>query len=254
MIQGVWVCAVVAGIVAGGSYRDAEIDGRDKDEPTLYLGGGAVVSSKPYIGMDPRVYPIPLFAYEGKRLYMRGVVGGYRLWSQGGWSVGPIVQPRLEGYQQDDSSALNGMHDRDWSVDVGVGVSWLTKVGFFGLSGVTDVLGRHKGQELEFSYTILFEWAGFDFIPSTGVRYKTENLVDYYYGVEAEEARAGRPAYEGENAVDPFVRLAVRRKLSERWSLLAAVQYEWLDKEISESPIVDRDYEASFMVGMLYAW
>jgi outer membrane scaffolding protein for murein synthesis (MipA/OmpV family) len=51
----------------------------DTNEPTVYLGGGMMVSSKPYEGADMRLYPVPLFGYEGKRLYMRGVVGGYRL-------------------------------------------------------------------------------------------------------------------------------------------------------------------------------
>jgi len=220
----------------------------------MYLGAGALVTTKPYVGVDPRIYPVPLFAYEGKRLYLRGVVGGYRLLMDGGWSIGPVVQPRFEGYDQDDSSALDGMRDRDWSVDAGLGVSWLTKVGLFDLSGVTDILDRHRGQEVELTYTIMFQYAGFDLIPSAGMRWKSGNLVDYYYGVRPSEARPGRPAFEGDAALDPFLRLAVRRKLSERWSLLAAAQYEWLDEEITDSPIVDAGYDASFIIGMLYSW
>lgn len=242
------------GLVATAWCRGAELNGEDRDEPTMYLGGGALVSTKPYAGVDPRIYPVPLFAYEGKRLYLRGVVGGYRLLMDNGWSIGPVVQPRFDGYEQDDSSALNGMEERDWSVDAGVGVSWLTKVGLFGLSGVTDILGKHRGQEVELTYTALFQYGGFDFVPSAGMRWKSGNLVDYYYGVRPNESRPDRPAYDGDAALDPFLRVAVRRKLSERWSLLAAAQYEWLDGEITDSPIVDADYEASFIVGMLYSW
>ena len=254
MIGRLCLCAMAVGFVVTGWCRGAETDGKDKDEPTVYLGGGAVVSARPYTGVDARVYPVPLFAYEGERLYLRGVVGGYRLLMGDGWSVGPVVQPRFEGYEENDSSALRGMDDRDWSLDGGIGASWLTKIGLFGLSGVTDMLGRHKGQELEFNYTILFKLGGFDFIPSAGMRWKSQDLVDYYYGVQPSEARAGRPAYEGEHALDPFARLVVRRKLTERWSLLAAAQYEWLDDTITDSPIVDANYHASFMVGMLYSW
>jgi outer membrane scaffolding protein for murein synthesis (MipA/OmpV family) len=58
----------------------------------------------------------------------------------------------------------------------------------------------------------------------------------------------------GEGAFDPFVRLAVRRQLTERWSPLAAVQYEWLDDPITDSPVVDTNHDASFMVSMLYQW
>jgi len=245
---------MAVGLVATAWCRGAEPNGEERDEPTMYLGGGALISTKPYVGVDPRIYPVPLFAYEGKRLYLRGLVGGYRLLMDKGWSIGPVVQPRFEGYSQDDSSALHGMGDRDWSVDAGLGTSWLTKFGLFDLSGVTDILGRHRGQEVELTYTIMFPFMGFDFVPSAGIRWKSGSLVDYYYGVRPSEARPGRPVYDGDAALDPFLRIAVRRKLSERWSLLAAAQYEWLDDEITDSPIVDAGYDASFIIGMLYSW
>ena len=56
------------------------------------------------------------------------------------------------------------------------------------------------------------------------------------------------------NALDPYLRLVVRRKISERWSLLGAAQYEWLDSEIRDSPLVDDGYEASFLLGLLFTW
>jgi outer membrane protein len=219
------------------------------------VGIGALISSKPYIGVDAQTYALPVFGYEGKRLFMRGLAGGYRVYSDKGFSIGPVVQPRFEGYEEDDSSALAGMDDRDWSVDAGVGTFLQTDIGLLGLSYVTDILSLHDGQELEFSYTIRFPLAGFDIIPSAGIRWKSQNLVDYYYGVEPDEAIVpGRPAYETGSAADPYLGLAVRRKLGGRWSLLTAVQYEWLDDEISDSPIVDDDYDASFLVGVLYSW
>jgi len=245
---------MAAGFVTTAWCRDVESGAEERDGPTMYLGGGALIYSKSYVGVDPRVYPIPLFAYEGERLYLRGLVGGYRLLMDKGWSIGPIVQPRFEGYSQDESSALRGMGDRDWSIDAGLGTSWLTRFGLFELSGVTDILGRHRGQEVELTYTIMFPLMGFDFVPSAGMRWKSGNLVDYYYGVRPSEARSGRFAYDGDAALDPFLRLAVRRKITERWSLLAAAQYEWLDDEITDSPIVDARYDASFIIGMLYSW
>jgi len=245
-------------LVMAGWCHGAESDAKTEDKPSIYAGGGAVISSQPYVGADTRVYPVPLFGYEGERLYFRGIMGGYWLYSFDGISIGPVIRPRFEGYEEDDSSLLEGMDDRDWSVDGGLGVSWLTDIGLFGVTFVTDLLGRHNGQELDFSYTILFKWAGFDFIPSAGVRWRSENVVDYYFGVESDEIRfdqaISRASYEGDDAVDPYLRLAVRHKLGGRWSLLAAVQYEWLDSEITDSPIVDEDYDASVLLGIMYAW
>jgi outer membrane protein len=253
----IYRCAAVACLVLTSWCWGTEESKDSKEaekEPTFHLGAGGLVSTKPYAGVDAKVYPVPLVAYEGKRFYMRGVQGGYRLFSNKGLSIGPIVQPRFDGFGEDDSPALAGMQDRNWSVDGGVGVEAITGIGLFGLSLVTDLLGRHRGQEVEFGYTIMFPVLGFDFIPTAGVRWKSDNLVDYYYGVRANEVRPGRPLYEGEAATDPFLRLAVRRKLTEHWSLLGAVQYEWLADKITDSPIVDKDHEMSFLASVLYSW
>ncbi len=260
----VGVCLVVAFFVTSGWCEEAQTETTsaetaEMDEgPSIHVGGGAIISSQPYVGTDARVYPLPLFTYEGRKLYFRGIMGGYWLYSFDGLSVGPVIRPRFEGYDEHDSSELRGMDDREWSIDGGLGVSWLTSIGLFGVTFVTDMLGRHNGQELDLSYTILFKWGGFDFIPSLGVRWKSENLVDYYYGVNDDEIRfdgaVSRASYDGNDAVNPYLQLAVRRKLSDRWSLLGAVQYEWLDSEITDSPIVDDDYEASFLLGILYSW
>lgn len=245
-----WICAAIA----GGTLADEAEPPVEPRKREVFVGAGALVSSKPYKGIDPRVYPIPMFGYEGERLYLRGVGGGYQLFRRGGWSFGPVLQPRFDGYEADDSRYLAGMKDRDLTLDGGVGLSWRAKWGLIGLSCITDLLGKHDGQELELSYTAVFPYAGCDFIPSAGLRYKSDNLVDYYYGVRTSEARDGRPAYEAEEATDPFVRLAVRRKLGGQWSLLGAVQYEWFDSEIKDSPIVDKDYDVSFVGGLLYSW
>lgn len=249
---------VVGFLMVGGWCHAAESDTKAEDRPSISVGAGGIIRSQPYVGADVDVYPTLLFAYEGKRLYFRGVMGGYWLYSFDGVSVGPVIRPRFEGYTEDDSPALEGMHDRDWSIDGGLGLSWLTDIGLFGAAFVTDLLGRHNGQELDFSYTILFKYEGFDLIPSVGVRWMSANLVNYYYGVEADEIRfdqaISRASYEGDGAVDPYLRLVVRHKLAGRWSLLGAAQYEWLDREITDSPIVDDDYVLSFLLGVLYTW
>lgn len=220
----------------------------------MFIGVGAVVNSKPYKGIDRKVYPVPMFGYEGERLYIRGLGGGYRLVQKDRWSVASVLRPRFEGYRASDSRALVGMKNRDLTVYGGVALTWLTDRGLIGTSLVTDLLGRHDGQELEVSYTARFPFAGFDLIPSAGVYYKSAKLVDYYYGVRTSEARDGRPAHKAGAATNPFVRLMARRNLVGQWDLLGTVQCEWFDSEIKDSPIVDQAQSVSFVAGVLYSF
>jgi outer membrane protein len=241
-------------ILAGNALAGETTGQTESKKSEWSVGAGAVVASKPHRGVSSKLYPVPLLAYEGERLYLRGIAAGYRVFMGERWAIGPIVRPRFEGYDADDSSALTGMRDRDPSVDAGVDFSWRADWGLLSLAIVTDLLGRHSGQEVEFSYTALFPYGGFEFIPSAGVRWRSSSLVDYYYGVRAEEAAAGRPAYEAGDTITPVVRLAVRRKLSAKWSVLGAAQYEWFGSEITDSPIVEDDYIMSFMIGLAYSF
>ena len=248
------VFGIVLGLVAVGVQAEQTPQENQVKEAKWFVGAGAVVVSKPHIGVDAKIYPIPLIGYEGERAYLRGIMAGYRLFKGERWSLGPILRPRFDGYEASDSTALTGMSDRDPSLDAGAEWSWRADWGLLGVSLVTDVLGKHHGQELEFSYTALFPYAGFEFVPSAALRWQSSNLTDYYYGVRTEEAAAGRPAYAPGDTITPVVRLMVRRKLSEKWSALGAAQYEWYGSEITDSPIVDDDYVVSFMLGLTYAY
>ncbi len=234
--------------------RDKNLSALIEEATTLHLGGGAFVQTQPYAGVDTKLYPAPVVAYEGERLYVRSAIVGYRIIRENGLMIGPQVQPRVEGFKEDDSPFLRGMRDRNWSVDGGVNIEAVTPIGLLGVSIVSDLLGRSRGQEVEFRYLIMLPVHGFHLIPSGGVRWKSDNLVDYYYGVKPNEARPGRPAYDGEQAFDPFLRLVVRRKLTKHWSVFTDAQYEWLARQITDSPIVNKDYQLSFTAGVLYAW
>jgi len=251
--------AVVAAIILSGLFTcsgaGAETEqGAESGNPEVFVGAGAVISSKPYDGVDSRTYPVPLFGYEGRRLYLRGITGGYRLLKIKGWSIGPTVRPRFEGYRASDSSALSGMKNRNATIDAGVDMSWRTSWGLLSAVFVTDILAAHDGHELELSYTAMFPYAGFDVMPGAALRWRSTNLTDYYYGVRPNEVRAGRPAYSPDDAITPLVRVAVRRKLSDRWGLLLAGQYEWLDREIRDSPVIDEDHIVSALFGVTYSF
>jgi outer membrane protein len=195
-----------------------------------------------------------MFSYEGRRFYFRGVAAGYRLFQGTNWSIAPVLWPRFDGYEEDDSGALRGMDDRDMTLDGGLAFSLRGDWGVFGASLVTDILGKHDGQELELSYSKPLRRGPWVIAPTAGLRWESSNLVDYYYGVRDDEARTGRPAYDADAAFDPFVGLRLLRALGKKWTFLAAAQYEWFDGEIADSPIVDEDYDISVMVGLLYSF
>jgi outer membrane protein len=82
----------------------------------------------------------------------------------------------------------------------------------------------------------------------------TSDVIDYYYGVSSKEARPDRPAYSPGSALNIEAELFVRYPLSQHFELVGIVGYTLLDSAISDSPIVDADYEMSATFGVLYTF
>jgi outer membrane protein len=247
-----WLCLCWATGAAWASGQKEAVAGRTQSN--VFIGAEAFFMSGPSHGTPTRISPVPFFGFAGERVHLPGISGGDRLFQGEGWSIGPILQPRMEGYGSRHASKLTSMEDHRIPVDAGLEFLWRTNWGVLRASWVTDILGRHGGYETEFAYTLPFLWRGFDVIPSAGIRCKSANLTNYYYGVPSDEAFPGRPSYKADSVVDPFIRLTVRRELIEDLSVLSAVQCEWLDDEIRDSPIMNRAHSASFLIGLLYTF
>lgn len=222
------------------------------DEPPPRWTFGAVVFDRdmPYRGFDEGLLALPLVRFEGERFYLRGLRGGVVLAEGNGFALSPFLQLRSDGYRAEDSDFLAGMDDRRWSLDGGLAGTWRNEhFGQLELAVATDVLNRNEGQEAEFSYTALFGLGGWTFVPTASAKWQSEELLDYYWGVRADEALPLRPEYHPGSAVVPELSLLATRRFG-AWTLYARVAHSWLPDAIADSPIVDGDDRTAIAVGL----
>ena len=218
---------------------------------TLNLGAGFVYRSPVYRGQDADGLPIPMVFFQKDKLYFRGSVLGYQFYKDSSWSLDLLAKWAFRGYDADDSRHLNGMDDRDSSLEGGIKASYNDGWGISSISFVTDLLGEHDGQEITFRYAKRFIREPWVLTPTVGITWQSNNLTDYYYGVERDEVTGSRPYYSAGEAWNPFVALTTQYYFTEKWSSLVMVQYEWLDNEISDSPIVNKQYQVRTMAGVM---
>jgi MipA family protein len=218
----------------------------------LLVGPGAWITVEPYKGMHTTVYPIPMVVAVSAPFYYFIDTAGCRLFSDSNMTFDLIGKIRTDGYNADNSDDFDGMHDRHMSFDIG---------GEFGISGdwgnlyariLTDALAQHDGQEFRITYAKEFKFELLKIKPSVGFALLSSNLADYYYGVRNSEARPGRPAYDPGESVNWFVGLNANYQLNDDWTLFTSITYYWLDDNIRDSPIVDRNYTMSILAGAMY--
>lgn len=222
----------------------------------LQIGGGVLVKKRPYKGIDTRVIGIPFIMYECEKWSIKGTQLDYNLTNDGPCSVKALLRLRTEGYDADDSSFLDGMDDRDITLDAGLGFTYKHRLATFRFDALTDTLGKNKGQELSLSVSKpmpnAFGLKKTFMSPFAGVEWRTTSLNDYYYGVKTKEATPARSAYKSSSDANVFIGLACNHKLGENSSIFAMIKNTWLGDEITESSIVDKDYELSLVAGLTW--
>lgn len=222
-------------------------------ESLRLVGGGAIIAASPYRGVGVKTTALPLIRWDYKNFYIKGAELGYSFYKTEDVTVGIFGSPRFMGYHSGDSGALTGMDDRENSFDMGLAADYKFS-GWgrptIGVRIVSDAGGVSEGQAATLSFSKKFSSKYFEVTPSLGARLQSASMVDYYYGVTAREAAADRPEYEPGAAVNYFTDVMFNFGIHPRWIVITKVGVEFLDREITRSPIVGRDYLVTGIVGL----
>ena len=79
--------------------------------------------------------------------------------------------------------------------------------------------------------------------------YKSAALNDYYWGVRDDEVGVVLPAYQADAGANTHARLMVGYQISRNWSFSLVAEYERLNDEAAESPLVDEQNVLGYFAG-----
>jgi len=224
-----------------------------EDKVPNMIGLGVALRQEPYKGMDDDIVPMPIMTWEKDRFFVKGLKAGYNLFGSEGLKINSIIKPRLMGYDSSDSIYLNGMADRDFSLDGGGEIIYKFKDFYdisLGASFVADMLSKHEGYEGAVNLSKMFIIRPLFIQPGLSVSWQSKDMIDYYYGVRQEEAIAGRPAYSPDSSIKGSINLSMWFALSKKWMIFTRGGVEFFDNEVKNSPIIEDDYSLSGSIGI----
>ena len=240
-------------IAFGGDAPAAEYAGK---RDVFMAGAGVIITRNPHKGIGTESRGIPLFFYRNEKFLFYGPILNYSLLKEERWEVRGLARVRFEGYEEDDSRYLRGMDDREWTLELGGSLSRILGEARITADVSADVLNEHKGHQVRLSYNYDFRGAANirDLLvtPSIGVTYRSRQLNDYYYGVRSNEAIPGRPEYNVGDSTGLLTALRLNYRLNEQWSVMGMGAVQWLGSEITDSPIVEKHYMTSLLLGILF--
>lgn len=142
--------------------------------------------------------------------------------------------------------------ERDLTADGGLELLYEYGMSELQLQLLTDISGKHHGQQAWFSWAVVHETGPWQVVPSLGFNWMSSDAADYYFGVKPSEASPGLPAYRAGSAVNTFARLSVNYTLNEHWSVVYLFQYDWLGSSIKDSPSIADDHVQTMFLGLYY--
>ncbi|MDW5441393.1 MipA/OmpV family protein [Polaromonas sp. SM01] len=218
-------------------------------------GLGLVVRAEqsPYVGGGTRYDLLPLYLYEGDRLFLHASRVGVKLFKDETHRVDLFLDQRFEGLTKDQMpTSLAGMAERGAGLDAGVSYRYRQPWGTVQAEFLHDAGGFSKGNEARLSYAYDWRSGRLALRPSLTVSARDAKLNNYYYGVRPGEATSARPAYEPGSGINTSVGLYATYEVSERWRLLGGVSWTALDSKIKTSPIVQRGTQTVLFLGAAY--
>ncbi len=218
-------------------------------------GLGAIQRSAytPYKGAKPGFDLVPLYMYEGKRVFLHASRVGIKLTDEPRSGFDLFLDYRFEGYPYDQTPAvLLGMSKRNPGIDMGAAYRHRAGWGSVDAEVLHDINNTSHGTEYRLGYNV--DWASgrFHLRPSIVMAHRSANLNNYYYGVLPGEATAARPAYRPGAGTDYSLALYGYYEITERWRLLGGVGVSLLDAGVRNSPVVEDKAQPSALVGVAY--
>ncbi|PHS65222.1 MAG: hypothetical protein COB09_05500 [Thalassobium sp.] len=219
----------------------------------FHIGVGMGNTSAEYKNSDGNAYFLPVVQYQSD-LWSINIDRAelYLPLSQKSW-LSAIAALRLQTLNDDTSDATRGMEARKESLDAGMGFNFYDQqLGYFALEWVHDISQVHQGQKWSLVAAWPLEGPRLAIIPAVYFHQLDQQLVDYYYGVRAQEQQLNRPAYRGQATTNIGSSLEVSYNMTPRWRMQAEARITHLGKGITASPIVDTDYRWNTMLSVSY--
>ena len=145
------------------------------------------------------------------------------------------------------------MRERKSGIWAGARIAWSSRWVDISAEALADASGNSEGKR--FNLGVEKTWHIGERLlvtPRVGASWQDRKSIDYYYGVRADEARAGRPAYLGQSGVNTEAGVRTMYLFDRRHSAFVDLEVSRLAGDIKDSPLVDRSTENRIFVGYLY--
>ncbi|MDZ7924480.1 MAG: MipA/OmpV family protein [Marinagarivorans sp.] len=257
----------------------------------ISIGLGYGIRSNPVIGQKDIPYiVVPSVSYYGQRFFLNNYDFGYTLWDNEQHQLNALIftpgfehiffnehnirqydvktsavsPPAMPGDPNTDPSSPTvspsdkyhtsiNLHKRRTAALSGFEYTFIGEHFDWQTQFLQDVSSTHKGQKVRTALTYPWQFNRQQWLLSTGLTWQSKKLIDYYYGIHANDTALTEMHYTANASLAFHVGLEWEKYFSKHWSLRGVANYRWLGDSVKDSPIVEDDAVSTlFMAGVYH--
>lgn len=255
-VPGTLLLLIVSGLLQAApvTVDGAAVRSTVSGEPGWGIGATTSINERPFVGVDNQQESLPYFSGEYRRFSIEGLDMSLALLGKEKQRLNLVATPRFYEVKAGfaDNGELNGISTTQDTWFAGLGYQLNLAPLYLNAQALYDVGNESDGTELTLSVSYPFGKDSWIVIPAAGLTWQDEKLVEYFYGVTADETAPGRPVYGDEASLNANLSLTGIWQPHPHWRLLGAIKAERLGDGITDSPIIEEDRIGSVLVGVVY--
>ncbi len=193
---------------------------------------------------------------------------GYQLSVQNDWELDLIIKTYIDGFdpkeiirdQKQQIPQLEGLYERGFTEGIALRYSQFfdNSIAYVDLAAALTDKNKQgdytSGIIIDSFYSYLIPYRNWDIYLGAGLTYYDKSLVDYYFGISADEVSNARALHDAKSAFRAQLEVYVQYPLYKSWSFNASLTQTFYSNSIKHSPLVDENKLTQLMVGVLYVF
>lgn len=218
----------------------------------LSFGAAGVFKTSIYRNDENMIMPFPIFNANYDEFYIKGLEAGYIAKLSDNIYFSPVITYKFDGYNVKSGSYMDGMSNRNNSFYGGARLAYSNAANAFYFYALQDIAGNSNGALATIGYDYFY--IKLPFIVSPSIKYTFQNAMysNYYYGVNSSEATPTRSFYSPGNTGVFGANLYSAYNINKAFSIFSNLGYQIYNKQITNSPIVDKSSSLFIMLGVTF--
>ncbi len=174
--------------------------------------------------------------------------------NEGNWALDWVALAEHDEMSAEDSKDYRGLKTRRGDFMSGPRATVYLDNYIVQMHALTDTSGTHYGELFSLKLARHWQYRNWNFHGIVGATYRSQEIADYYYSIDASEASEKYPEYDAPAGMSYVSELGATYPLSEKWVLRGFIRRIDLDKNANDSPLILDDRSEMIATAISYVF